>query len=286
MKKNIALVAALLLGSALAAKATDINFDKGVDTKGILENIKSGEIKTELPDTKAVSRFANYTRDCAKFSFTANTPLVSPVVTLNTMEYVQECFPVPAGPNGQMTQQCHQRPGMSWHENTSINITADRKLLPWEVENFTVCLEGPWKQIYLDDKAYNYGVRENGDVYLLTPGDKVAMNPDPNGITAVLTMNGKDSKVTFSDKWASYYAGGQVEIALKVRREIPIWVNATPLEQTFTFASADSYTVPFDASGYHSGKYYAEFSIKRLGTTAVSTEKQVKAPESARVEVK
>lgn len=286
MKKNIALLAALLLGGTMAATATEINFDTGVDTKGILENIKSGELKTDVPDTKEVSRFANYTRDCAKFSFNATSPLTSPTVTLHTMEYVQECFPVPAGPNGQMTQQCHQRPGMSWHENASINITADRKLLPWEVESFSVCLEGPWKQIYLDDKAYNYSVSQSGDVYLLTPGAKVVMNPDPNGITAALTMNGKDSKVTFSDKWASYYAGGQIEIALKVRREIPIWVNATPFEQTFTFTPAASYEVAFDASGYHSGKYYAEFSIKRLGTPSVSTEKQVKAPESARVEVK
>ncbi|HNT98736.1 MAG TPA: hypothetical protein PKK31_10775, partial [Elusimicrobiales bacterium] len=255
------LIAAVLLGFAAAAKA-EINFDQGVDVKAAIE--QASEKSADLPVADRYIGHSRYTRDCVRFGFgPSDTEQLSEKVWLRSQEYIEDCHTnyvqqchTVTGANGQPQQVCNtvpqthcwERPGQSWREAVQVKVEA-RKLFPWERDSFEVCLEGPWSRLYVNQAAYKYSVSKTGNydtLYTLTPGKKVAMDPDKNGLEAV-EFSLENGKYTFkvNDKWAKEYAGEKVAIKVDLYRQISFWPDSYKGEKEFVFDAANGYEMTF-----------------------------------------
>jgi len=304
------LIAAVLLGFAAAAKA-EINFDQGVDVKAAIE--QASEKSADLPVADRYIGHSRYTRDCVRFGFgPSDTEQLSEKVWLRSQEYIEDCHTnyvqqchTVTGANGQPQQVCNtvpqthcwERPGQSWREAVQVKVEA-RKLFPWERDSFEVCLEGPWSRLYVNQAAYKYSVSKTGNydtLYTLTPGKKVAMDPDKNGLEAV-EFSLENGKYTFkvNDKWAKEYAGEKVAIKVDLYRQISFWPDSYKGEKEFVFDAAGGYVMTFTekdlqkavADDNYRGpkKFYLKWGFKRLG--AISTDDFVKKGETEAVEAK
>lgn len=308
MKKM--LIAAVLLGFAAAAKA-EINFDQGVDVKAALE--QASEKSADLPVADRYIGHSRYTRDCVRFGFgPSDTEQLSEKVWLRSQEYIEDCHTnyvqqchTVTGANGQPQQvcntvpqtHCYERPGQSWREAVQVKVET-RKLFPWERDSFEVCLEGPWSRFYVNQAAYKYSVGKTGNyetLYTLKPGNKVAMDPDKNGLEAV-EFSLENGKYTFkvNDKWAKEYAGEKVAIKVDLYRQISFWPDSYKGEKEFVFDAANGYEMTFTekdlqkavADDNYRGpkKFYLKWGFKRLG--AISTDDFVKKGETDSIEAK
>ncbi len=304
------LIAAVLLGFAAAAKA-EINFDQGVDVKAALE--QASEKSADLPVADRYIGHSRYTRDCVRFGFgPSDTEQLSEKVWLRSQEYIEDCHTnyvqqchTVTGANGQPQQvcstvpqtHCWERPGQSWREAVQVKVET-RKLFPWERDSFEVCLEGPWSRFYVNQAAYKYSVGKTGNyetLYTLTPGKKVAMDPDKNGLEAVeFSLEKGEYTFKVNDKWAKEYAGEKVAIKVDLYRQISFWPDSYKGEKEFVFDAANGYEMTFTekdlqkavADDNYRGpkKFYLKWGFKRLG--AISTDDFVKKGETEAVEAK
>lgn len=280
--------AALLL-AAVAAPAfavTDASFDAGVDAGALVARAKEAAKKDAAP-VKAAYVGNRYDMDCVRFTFAPQDALVTDRVWLRSQEWVTECRPV-GDPRHGGGQQCWDRPGYSYSEAVRLVLKDRGALLPWEHDSFRVCLQGPW--LYTDalETAYDYTLVNDGygsgDV-VLRAGRKIAQSPDPAGIAGTMTPQ---LKLTFADKWASYYAGEKVVLKLELKKVVKFWPDQTVLTKEVELPVAASYAADLNAfvgemaSKPEAGKqYYAKYSFKRVGS--VSRDSWTKAQETAKV---
>lgn len=279
---TLALVASLAAAPALADTPA-VNFDQGVDAAAIVAQAKTAAAAAAAEAPVAVDAASIGGRrsmpDCVTVSFGADDPAVSPTFSLNSQEWIEECYQT-GDPRHGGGRQCYERPGMSYHELASVTIRDRKALLPWERDSFRVCLDGPWLSIRELETAYDYKLVSGGSyngAFVLAPTRKVAQRPDPVGVLGEL-----DSAMTLTlkDKWASYYAGEKIEIKYTLKKDVPNWFDPVIAEGALTEAVADSYRVDLSKSGkFENGKsYYVEYSIRRLG--AVSTNKATRTLET------
>ncbi len=275
------------LGTPARAELPELKFDQGIDVKAFLKEAKSQAAEKKLAADHVSARplYRRTERDCARFTFGPNDAPVSEAVWLRSTEWIEECYP--SGPNG--GQHCHERPGFTYRERVQITLRDRQPLLPWEFDRFEVCLDGPWLDIYDRETAYDYklvaGGSRDGDL-VLSPIKKIRMRPDPAGIVAESLSSGLN--LTLRDRWASYYAGEQTVLVLKLRRDVPNWFDPTLLEKEIRMETAERYAVNFlNYAGEFSQKveagkkYYVEWSFKRL--SKISTDKLQKVGETEKV---
>jgi hypothetical protein len=228
-----------------------------------------------------------YDADCATFDFGANDKPASDRVLLRSQEWVTECMPV-GDPRHGGGQNCWDRPGNAWTQDVSVTLRNRPAPLPWEHDSFRVCLQGPW--IYTDtiEAAYDYSNvspdRNGGDV-VLAAGKRTPESPDPVGVLADLNAQ---LKMTFADKWSSYYPGERIALKVELKKVVKFWPDATILEKEVTLPVAAAYGVDLNkfaaefSSKPEAGKeYYVKYSIKRIG--AVSKPSYTKTLETAKV---
>lgn len=296
MTKKI-LFAFACLGLAAAAGA-EVNFDKGVGVKSIIEQAGKPGNKDIYPNT-LYPYHSYYTRDCRSVSFGPSAgPLTSERVYLDSTEYVRECHwvnvqqcqqvPVQTchtvmvpGPNGTQVaqqqctttyrqechmvqqQQCYDRPGQTYRASAQLSI-GKRQLFPWETESFSLCMEGPRVNVTPTASPYSYGVDQAGlyDItFNMTPNYRVPSNPDPNGLNyAAFTF--KDGKFTLSvsDKWAAEYAGDKVAIKIELKKDGWWFFDSSKGEKTFTLDTASSYDLVFAESDLTKNKDFVDDS--------------------------
>lgn len=296
MKKLM--LAALVSAGLLAAANAQVNFDQGVNVKDLVSQARTADLAIPMP----ASNRGSYTRDCARFSFgPSDTELLSERVYLRSTEYVTECHTVMVpGPNGTMvpSQQCYERPGMTWHQTGQIKIEP-RKLLAWERESLEICLNGPWLDLYANAVAYKYSAKRVGNydtLFVLTPKEKVAMRPDEDGLSAG-EFSYADGKYTFkvNDKWAKEYAGEKTAITVELFKDNPNWFDSSKGSKEFTFDAAESYTLTFSQDDLvkaqpereeirGSKKFYVKWGFKRVGV--ISKDNFVKKGETPSIEAK
>jgi hypothetical protein len=285
-------------GFAAAANA-QVKFDQGVNVSEIISQAQNSDLAIPAP----VAARGSYTRDCARFSFgPSDTELVSERVWLRSQEYITECHTVMVpGPNNTMvpTQQCYERPGMSWNQTGQIKI-APRALLPWERESFEMCLNGPWLDLYVNEAGYRYTARREGNydtLFVLTPQNKIAMRPDENGLSFG-TFSYADGKFTLtaSDKWAKEYAGEKVAIKVELYSEGWWFFNGFKGSKEFTFDAAGNYSMTFAEADLEKAaadepadtratkKYFVKWGFKRVG--AISKDNFVKKGQTPSIDPK
>ena len=266
---TLTLALAASLAAPVLAETPAVNFDQGIDVAAILKQAKTA-VKTDATEAKAVEAMYPGGRrsypDCVTVSFGANDPAVSPTFSLNSQEWIEECYQT-GDPRQGGGRQCYERPGMSYHEMASVTIRDRQPLLPWERDTFRVCLDGPWLSLNDIETAYDYrrisGGNYNG-AYIVAPGRKIAQRPDPVGVLGDLDSS---MKLTLKDKWASYYAGESIEIKYTLKKHVENWFDPVIAEGTLSSAVAESYAVDLSKSGdFKNGKsYYVEYSIRRIG---------------------
>ncbi|OGR62246.1 MAG: hypothetical protein A2X31_11860 [Elusimicrobia bacterium GWB2_63_22] len=309
MKK--AIFAALVFTGFIAAANAQVDFNRGFEVKDVISQAVSADLA--IPAAPA-AKIGHYSRDCARFSFgPSGEAITSEKVYLRSTEYetvchtqyVQQCHTVMVpGPNGTQVpsqschmvpvQNCYERPGMTWSQYGQIKVEV-RKLLPWERENFEVCLQGPWMDLYVNAAAYKYSAKREGNydtLFVLTPQYKVAMKADENGINYG-NFAYADGKFVFqvNDKWAKEYAGEKVAIKVDLYSE-GWWVfDGYKGSKEFTFDVAEGYTMTFNEKDlekpaaedntYRDGdddraakKYFLKWGFKRVG--AISKDNFVK----------
>lgn len=285
-----ALFMALSASVTARAEVPKIDFDKGVDVSAVLQSVKqSAKKEGKVIPASVKAYFRRYDRDCVSFTFRPNDPPQSEAVWLHSREWVEECRHIPGPPGQGGYRDCHERPGFSYRERVQITLRDRLPLLPWEYDRFSVCLEGPWLDVFDKEAAYDYKMVQGGDRdgnIVLAPIKKIAMRPDPAGITpASWTAN---LRLSLADRWASYYAGELTVLEVKLRKHVTFWPDVTLLEKTLTVTPSSSYEVDFPSfAGEFSQKleqgkeYYVEYRFKRQG--AVSKPDWTKSSETGKV---
>jgi hypothetical protein len=268
MNMRLALAATLVFAAAgVRAEQPSVDFDKGVDAAAVVKHARQNVQKNPV-SIKSRSSFRRYDRDCVGFTFGPNDGTQSEAVWLRSQEWVEECT---YGPRGE--RQCWERPGFSYRERAQVVLRERQPLLPWEHDRFTVCLEGPWLDLYKGDSAYEYhlisGGRRDGS-FLVAAGNKTAMKPDAAGLAVADWTSAL--KLTFNDRWAQYYAGEQTGLKLTLKRDISNWPDSTLVTKEITLPSAASYTVDllaylkdFSEKLQPGKKYYVKYEFRRLG---------------------
>lgn len=288
------------LGLAVTAGA-EVNFDKGIDVKNVIDQADKNSSKDYYPHA-GYPYHSYYSRDCRSFSFGPSAaPVISERVFLRSTEYVRECHMVPVqvcrtvqvqqchtaykpGPNGTQVayqqchsvpwqecymvqqQQCYDRPGQTFRTSAQLNI-AQRQLFPWEKESFSVCMEGPRVNVVPTASPYSYGVDQVGmyDItFNMTPNYRVPTNPDPNGLNySAFTF--KDGKFILSvaDRWAAEYAGEKVSIKIELKKDGFWFFDSSKGEKTFTFDTAAGYDLVFAESDLTKTKDFIDDSADK-----------------------
>lgn len=261
-------------GSASAAASPDFDQATG-DVAALVGSLKK---KAEGDKSKDIKAAYNATRrsdrDCVTFRFEPTGPTVSEAVWLRSTEYRRECTY-----DGRGGRHCHEVPGWTYRERVQVELRNRQELFPWEREAVAVCLDGPWLSVHEVELAHKYTSQRQGGYYTLTAGERKLMNPDKHGIEAgAPESTGDNVAVNFADKWASYYAGEQTVLMVKLKREIKNWFDPTLVEKELTFTAADNYKIDFGeyASEFSEKlkpgkKYYVEWKFKRISKISKDT---------------
>lgn len=283
MKKII--FAALVFTGFTAAASAQVDFDRGAGMQEVIAQAVSADLA--VPAVPLAGR-GTYSRDCARFSFgPSDGELLTQKVYLRSTEYETVCHTVMVpGPNGtQVPQQhCSERPGMTWHQYGQIKLNP-RKLFPWERENFEICLQGPWMDLYANAVAYKYSAKREGNydtLFVLTPKEKTAMRPDEDGISYVdFSYAGGKFTLKAADKWAKEYAGEKVAIKVELYKDNALFFDTFKGEKEFTFDAAAGYAMTFDEKDLAkpeadddfraAKKYFVKWGFKRLGAISKDT---------------
>jgi len=182
--------------------------------------------------------------------------------------------------------ECHDIPTDVFRRTVQLTM-APRQLLPWESDNFEVCMEGPRVDMRTISAAYSYSIKENGQydiVYELSPRYKIATSPDSNGLSAG-EFSSSNGKFTFkvNDKWAAEYAGDKTLIKVELFKDGWWFFNSSEGAKEFIFDAAPGYVMTFGEKELDdsksigksigmqegltkgSGKYYIKWGFKRVG---------------------
>ena len=315
--QSLKLSVLVLMAFCVQTKAAEpaLNFDQNIDLKEISAEIRENSAKSSLAvnldkTSKYIAR-SWYTRECARFTFTANTPLDTETVWLNSQELVEDCgynprynphYQPPYGSghhspdayNQNNEYVCVTRPGYHNYRKSVRMMIGQRQLLPWEQETFEACLEGPFIRLSALEKAYEYRETEQGNYnisYSLTPVAKLLTNPDPAGIfysgfpydQAAGTM-----KLSLGDKWAQYYQNEKAVIKVELKKDEFWFLDSTVLTREIEFASASSYEINLadyvDLKTLKPGKYFVTWGFKRI--SGISNGSYQKVGDTVAVEVK
>lgn len=280
------MIAAVIFAGSAAASATEMERLKAGAEIGALSReaiTQSGAVM--IPAIRHHSVNTYFKQDCEKVIFTPHSSFISERVRL----YSEECTEVCGDDHGNH-YPCHTTCGGGWRRTAQIEI-APRKLLAWETESFRVCLKGPETRLYLDRPAYGYEVSRTGDydiTYRLKPLDKIATEPDENGLKLAEFACDAGSggfRMTIADIWAEDYAGEKVAIRAELRKDIPYWPDQSLGEKEFYLDAAPEYKLtilPQGAAGIDGGKYFVKWGFRRIGR--VSRDTFVEKGETFRVE--
>ncbi len=271
-------LAASFIAAPVLADTPAVNFDEAIDASAILRQSKEAAKSDTVVVASQYMGGRRTTSDCVSVSFGANDPAVSPRFELLSQEYIEECDPRHEG-----GRQCYERPGMRYRELVSVRIRDRQALLPWEHDTFRVCLAGLRLSIDEVETAYHYRIVSGGGddgAYILAPVRKVAQRPDPVGVQGELDSS---MTLTLKDKWASYYAGENIEIKYALKRDVPNWFDEVITEGVVRTAVAGSYVMDLSKSGkFETGRrYYVEYAIRRIGK--VSTDSLTKTLTTGKV---
>lgn len=269
----------------LRAELPAVDFDQGVDAEAFLAEAKASAAKEKtLVKPASQASFRRFDRDCVHFSFRPEDPARSESVWLRSQEWVEECRYDP--PHG--GRNCWERPGFSYSERVQVTLRERWQMYPWESDNFEVCLEGPWLDVYRMESAYEYkmvsGGNRDGNI-LMAPVQKTAMRPDPAGVTP----QGLSSqlRLELSDRWAAQYAGETTVVSATLVKHVKFWPDATIVSKELSFPAAASYAVDFlsfageFSQRLEAGKeYYVKYKFRRLGR--ISKDKWTDATETGK----
>lgn len=158
MKKLVSLTMLLVFAQIAGA---EVNFDKGVDVRGVINGAKASG--AAIPDAK-YGIPTDMTRDCKKITFGAADPLTSPVTELFSRETYQDCQNM-GYPVGQICTTSYRN---NW-ANARISVTEPRVLQPGQKEVFEVCLWGSFLSMKPVSTVYAYSVNRVMDVFYITP---------------------------------------------------------------------------------------------------------------------
>lgn len=287
---------ALALALAVPASAApDPSFEQSLDASAVLGQARAA-VKT---DASVVARHRvgsmRYDVDCATLRFGPDGRTSSDVVYLQSREWIEECYyePYPGCDprynNCQPYYRCYERPGYTYRQNVQVILQSRQPLRPWEYDSFQVCLQGPWSDIRNETSAYAYkqvagGGREGS--FVMAPGQKLAMAPDPNGIA--LESLSSALVLALKDKWASYYAGEKTALTLVVKRRNPNWFPKKIATVTVTLPAADAYKVnlldyaaQFSQQPAAGRQYFVQASFQRIGKISSAAEVDMGESEDA-----
>jgi len=273
-------LAAILVASlSTTVFAQTLDFDQGApDVKNLMTGLKK-KAQQESPAVEKTYQVARRTdRDCVTFVFKPDGPTVSEKVWLRSTEYREECR-WEGDPRNGGRQYCREVPRWTYRELVQVELKDRKELYPWEKEAVAVCLDGNWLSVHEVQLAHKYTASRSGGYYTLTAGEKKPMDPDKHGIEAgAPESTGGSLAVAFTDRWASYYAGEQVVLSMKLKREKKNWFDPILVEKEFTFTVADSYGVDFGPYAEEFSEklrpgsdYYVEWSFKRIGKVSKPT---------------
>jgi len=242
------------------------------DVKGVVAQARetAGE---DVADVDGVRIQYRTDRDCVRFSFDPGGPEKSEAVWLRSTEWTEECH-WQGDPRNGGRQVCREVPRWTYRERVQLELQNRKNLLPWERETFTVCLDGRWLSAYATSVAHKYKAERDGGYYLLTAGEKIAMDPDKSGLQAAAPRNaGSKLLVDITDKWAEYYKGESTEIEFEVWRDIPNWFDSKITSGKMKFDAAGKYSIDLAADGKLKAgkKYYMKWGFRRLGKVSKDT---------------
>ena len=264
--------------SVAGAQNSDLSFDQGVSASDILRQARGAAHRGVPIITDFYSGGTRYDQDCVTFTFGPDDKPVSDPVMLRSTEWVTECQNIPGGvvpgPGGHPMpipggQQCWDRPDYTYNKMAQVILRDRQQLFPWEYDSFNVCLSGPWLNLSSIATSHEYKVAQGGGTdgrFVLTAVKKIAMKPDPAGITAQGLS--PQMTLTLQDKWASYYAGEQTVLRLLLREEAlfdsTVLDNTLPPSETYVVNFQD-YAAQFVQKMHAGRKYYVQYFFQRLG---------------------
>lgn len=159
-------------------------------------------------------------------------------------------------------------------------------LYPWEKELLRLTFNGFEMKAQVVSGAYEYRLRTTTEesegkksVFVqITPLRKILTPADPQGISGELaaTQDGGSFQVVFKDRWASYYAGQEVEIVFEIKRARRYWTDPMIFQGTLRFRAQAERVVDLSAwkpaEPLKKGEeYFLKFSFRRMGRS-ISTE--------------
>lgn len=265
----IAAAAGMLLAASAFAGGPPLDFDQGrLDAGAVLRQARQEIGEGGRLATGASPASTRMGRDCVQFDFEPQGASRSPAVWLRS--YMEECRYFP----GDTRYECWRTP---FSRKVQVEIVNRQPVLPWERESFQACLEGPWLSFHKIAEAYDYRVDQPREGrFVLTPGHRVPMDPDPAGITAGPPRSaGQGLFVEFSDRWASFYGGGErTLIRASLYEDAPWAVDPELAELDESFDPAPGYRLDFSRFGVRlepGKKYYLKWGFRRLGGVSKPT---------------
>lgn len=269
----VAALAVLLAVPAVSFADTAVNFDQGVDLSAFLSKAKAKAAtdKAEIKTSAYPGGMRRTVPDCVAVTFSPNDAPESSLFHLNSTEWVEECT-YTGDPRYGGGRQCWERPGYTYRAQASVSIRDRQALLPWEFDSFRVCLDGPFLSIDDIETAYDYKLVQGGNGsgrFVVAPVKKIAMRPDPVGVTGELSARGL---FALKDRWTSYYAGETVEIKYTLKKHVKGWFDATIAQGSVKTAVAEAYALDFANQKLETGKdYYVQYQIRRIGKVSRDT---------------
>lgn len=121
---------------------------------------------------------------------------------------------------------CRRSESYGGAERRNIRVHFDmqgRSLLPWETEVVRASFDGRSAGVGVESSAFQYSRSSMGDAVYFRAEAKLRTAPDADGVTAELVPDGQTLKLRVFDKWAGYYAGETLEVAVKLMYVTPGW---------------------------------------------------------------
>jgi len=244
-----------------------------------------------VPPASQAKGFINsmkVTRDCAFFTFKADSPLVSKPAVLKSYVFRKVC----------KGERCYEELARTEKRKVTVSLSGTREILPWEKDVFSVCLKDTAVSAKVIEASSKYKITKTpgAEIYEINAAAsaKLRTAPDNAGITAQSwSVSGETGslKLVLKDKWSEIYGLSQTEktvIKLTVRQDKTAWFDGVVFEKEITLAPAEHYRI--DLSEYASElkqplqdgrKYYAQWSFSRKG--GISKNSFVNGGETARV---
>jgi len=302
--KNIMLALAAAAGLAVPGWCADAS-----STLNSAAAVSGGKV-SDVP--AASSKYVSddyWTRDCARFNFNANSPMTSEKTILTSYHEIRDCHfvpdpvpppqppqqqPQPNQPNNQpggpggvgpRGESCHIEVIGSKYMYARVRFSPQRQLLPWETENYEICLQENYSNLSERKTAYEYRRGYDGEaMFVLAPVKKIATPAVGNGMSGAFAYDGKTVTLSVSDQSARFYKGEQIQITAKLIQDHTFWFDDLLDTQTVSLATAPGYTVSFNRTLPSGGRYFVQWGFKRIGK--VSKDNYVDMGNTNRMDVR